>query len=235
MRSSSRLQSSKPSASSTSRRSPNLHLPGLPRFHPANYSTGSSTLASTSIYVSATSSTATSPPSNPNSPQPTAAAMQPPRPQYHARQYSDAQRPLYAHQRELMSLNQYAARSSQPTSPSANVNRSSPRSPRSPRLHPLGSPGPVTPLELEGQQQQRDGYIFAGTRLDTNQLSEEAKDQILDSFIQKETAEAAARGSTSGVSSQMPLQAQQARTYTFAGPMGVRRGDPTSHRSALSR
>jgi uncharacterized membrane protein len=28
----------------------------------------------------------------------------------------------------------------------------------SPRLAPLGSPGPVTPLELEGQ----DGYLMAG-------------------------------------------------------------------------
>lgn len=30
--------------------------------------------------------------------------------------------------------------------------------PTSPRLIPLGSPGPVTPLELEG-----DGYLTAGT------------------------------------------------------------------------
>ncbi|KAH0297710.1 hypothetical protein KCU84_g16745, partial [Aureobasidium melanogenum] len=33
--------------------------------------------------------------------------------------------------------------------------------PLSPRLAPLGSPGPVTPLELEGQ----DGYLLAGAHV----------------------------------------------------------------------
>lgn len=34
--------------------------------------------------------------------------------------------------------------------------------PTSPRLLPLGSPGPVTPLELEGA----DGYLTAGVKTD---------------------------------------------------------------------
>ncbi|KAI3391437.1 hypothetical protein diail_7361, partial [Diaporthe ilicicola] len=38
---------------------------------------------------------------------------------------------------------------------------STPRGPRSPRLQPLGSPGPVTPLALEGA----DGYLSARSRV----------------------------------------------------------------------
>lgn len=51
---------------------------------------------------------------------------------------------MYAYQRELMA----SARSPRGLTPK----------PKSPQLIPMGSPGPVTPLELEGA----DGYLTAG-------------------------------------------------------------------------
>jgi hypothetical protein len=103
----------------------NLRLPSLPRFHPANF------------ISSQNSSTAATPGSGPNSPQP------PLSPRAHQRQYSDVQRQMYAYQQQLMTN---AARQARTTA-----------KPTSPRLDPLASPGPVTPMELEGH----DGYITA--------------------------------------------------------------------------
>ena len=118
----------------TEPRSKNLHLPGLPRYHPANYaSTNSST-----VYTSA---------SPLSSPQPTMS------PRQQQRQYSEPQKQLHHYQRELINLNRASVKS-----PSLNSLRL-PR-PMSPRLVPHGSPGPITPLELE----EREGFFFGGLR-----------------------------------------------------------------------
>ncbi|KAI5369865.1 hypothetical protein Slin15195_G007430 [Septoria linicola] len=61
-------------------------------------------------------------------------------PRAYQRMYSEAQKQLYFHQRDFLT-----ASAGKPTSP---------------RLQPLGSPGPVTPLELEGDE----GYLIAGAR-----------------------------------------------------------------------
>ncbi|KAF1815288.1 hypothetical protein P152DRAFT_470740 [Eremomyces bilateralis CBS 781.70] len=142
---------------------PSLALPNLPRFHPANFP----------------STTTNSTPSNPPPiPQP------PPSPRTTSqRPHSDAQRALYAYQRELL-----ASQSPRPPTtrqPSGGA-PSSPfhayggapfpmmtgmafaagpsGRPVSPKLVPLaGSPGPVTPLELEGEMKGGD-YLSAGTR-----------------------------------------------------------------------
>ena len=104
-----------------------LALPGLPRFHPANF-------------PSAHSSVANTPGSGPTSPQ------APISPQMQQNLYAEAQRQALLYQQELMS---------RPAS------RGSIRQkPDSPRLAPLGSPGPVTPLELE----EEDNYLAAGSR-----------------------------------------------------------------------
>jgi hypothetical protein len=103
-----------------------LRLPGLPRFHPANFPSSHSSLSAT-------------PGSGINSPQ------QPMSPRSQQRQFSEAQRQLYAYQLELL-----AAAGKGFLTPAAK--------PTSPRLAPCGSPGPVTPLELEG-----DGYLVAGS------------------------------------------------------------------------
>ena len=50
--------------------------------------------------------------------------------------------------------------------------------PISPRLEPLGSPGPVTPLELEGD----GGYMLAGAR---NAAGEKGHD-LVDTLIREE-------------------------------------------------
>ncbi|KAI4749026.1 hypothetical protein E4T50_00685 [Aureobasidium sp. EXF-12298] len=116
-----------------------LKLPGLPRFHPANFP------SSQSSSVATTPSTGPLSPSNP-----------PPSPKAQQRLYSEAQKQLYLYHRETL-----AAQAA--VTAAANAGSGRPASlrfekPLSPRLAPLGSPGPVTPLELEGQ----DGYLLAG-------------------------------------------------------------------------
>lgn len=86
-------------------------------------------------FPSANSSLQTTPDGNSHSSSP-----QPPMsPRAYQRIYNDAQKQLFFNQREMFS---------------------SAGKPTSPRLQPLGSPGPVTPLELE----RDEGYLVAGAR-----------------------------------------------------------------------
>lgn len=194
------------------KRQNNLKLSGLPRYHPARFPA-----AGVSASSSAASSLVTSPASNLNSPP----APLSPRSQHlyhstHQRQFSDAQRQLYVHQRGLVSLNRFNAAHSPVRSPpptSAASLRSS--KPTSPRLDPLGSPGPVTPLELE----EHDGYLFAAGA-QSKKLSEAAKDEILESYIRKELADGRAPTGVDG---------------GRQSPRSSRKGDFTKHRSNLSR
>lgn len=121
-----------------------LKLPSLPRYHPANF-------------PSANSSMQTTPDAgNMGSPQP------PMSPRSHQKVINDAQKHLWVYQRDLVA----AARAQSPIQIYEN--------PASPRLVPLGSPGPVTPLELES-----DGYLVAGAQragkdaVSSNELVEE--------------------------------------------------------------
>jgi hypothetical protein len=105
---------------------PALTLSSLPRFHPAAYSSTSSSMSTT-------------PGSKDASPQPLLSPRS-----SQQRQMSDAQRQIFIFQREMLN----AARG-----PSNRTLK-----PDGPKLLPLaGSPGPVTPLELEGE-----GYLDAG-------------------------------------------------------------------------
>lgn len=121
-----------PHARQSSTGSSSLRLPSLPRFHPANFPSQHSSSANTPDAGGA------------GSPQP------PPSPRTQQNQYFDAQRQLYLSQRELVASASRGPR----TAPGPK--------PTSPRLIPMGSPGPVTPLELEGQ----DGYLTAGVSTD---------------------------------------------------------------------
>lgn len=123
-----------------------LHLPSLPRFHPANFPSAHISTQSTPDGTSSASS-----------PQP------PISPRSHQRMYNDVQKQLYFNQRETM-----CARATSPSQAGK---------PISPRLHPLGSPGPVTPLELEGN----DGYLVGGARSvpDGTTTSEELVEQFI--------------------------------------------------------
>lgn len=90
-------------------------------------------------------------------------------PRVYQRIYNDAQKQLYLHQREMLSA---AARSSgSPTQVGKPV---------SPRLAPLGSPGPVTPLELEHEE----GYLTAGARNASNGIA--VSDELVEKMIRDE-------------------------------------------------
>ncbi|EKG20813.1 hypothetical protein MPH_01874 [Macrophomina phaseolina MS6] len=140
-----------------------------PRMRPGRQqSTGSSNLKLPSLprfhpanFPSPNSSTANTPNTNPNSPQP------PPSPRSQQKQYSEAQRQLYIYQRELLA--------------NATRNMATGTKPVSPRLNPLGSPGPVTPLELEGQQ---GDYLTAGAR-SSGTLSDSRSD-LVEKLLQEE-------------------------------------------------
>lgn len=90
-------------------------------------------------------------------------------PRTHQKNISDAQKHLFVYQRELVA----AARSQSPSQID---------DPESPRLAPLGSPGPVTPLELEGD----DGYLVAGARSAGKESAPSA--ELVDKMIREEAA-----------------------------------------------
>ncbi|KIW00262.1 uncharacterized protein PV09_08152 [Verruconis gallopava] len=114
-----------------------LRLPGLPRFHPANFPSAYSSLQAT-------------PTSGMNSPQP------PVSPRSQQRQYNEAQRALLSYQRDFYAQ-QLALTQANTTHKRQGSNGCT--KPASPRLMPMNdSPGPVTPLELEA-----DGYLTAGS------------------------------------------------------------------------
>lgn len=135
----------------------NLTLPGLPRFHPANFaSSGHSSVANT-------------PGTNPNSPHGPAS------PGMHQKMYAEAQRQVQAYQRDLF-----------PRSPSSTTFPA--ERPDSPRLQPLGSPGPVTPLELE----TGDGgylYVKSPSRLSmtSNAQLEQHSEQLAEKLAQAQS------------------------------------------------
>lgn len=126
-----------------------LHLPSLPRFHPANFPSAHNSTHSTPDGASMTSSP--QPPMSPRSRQ---------------RMYTDVQKQLYFSQRETLS---------------ARVTSSDQAGkPISPRLHPLGSPGPVTPLELGGDE----GYLTGGARSAPNDTT--TPEELVENLIRQE-------------------------------------------------
>jgi hypothetical protein len=81
---------------------------------------------------------------------------------------NDLKKQLYLTQREIMNS------AMRPSSPGRTAK------PVSPRLAPVGSPGPVTPLELE----QGDGYLVAGARYAASSLGSPA--DMVESMIEQE-------------------------------------------------
>ncbi|KAK4507234.1 hypothetical protein PRZ48_000969 [Zasmidium cellare] len=98
-----------------------------------------------------------------STPDGTTSPQPPVSPRAHQRMYSDAQKQLYFNQREMLA--------SRPNSTGK---------PLSPRLQPLGSPGPVTPLELEGEEE----YLLAGARKAANGT---APQELVEQLIREET------------------------------------------------
>lgn len=118
-----------------------------------------------SNYTSAHSSLHSTPDSGYASPQ------GPTSPKSHQRVISDAQKHLLAYQREMVSA---AARSSTPTQS---------EKPDSPRLVPLGSPGPVTPLQLE--EEGRGYFSVAAQNSASNLVQSEA---LMERLMREETS-----------------------------------------------
>lgn len=88
------------------------------------------------------------------------------------RLYSDAQRQLYLHQREIL-----AGRATQ----------TSRVKPTSPRLEPAGSPGPVTtPFELE-ELEGGGGYLAAGARAANRRAIDEHTSELSRRLAQQTT------------------------------------------------
>lgn len=87
--------------------------------------------------------------------------------------FSDAQQKLHKYQRDLIAN---AIRPARPIASPAMTNLPPPR------LHPLGSPGPVTPLALEENQD----YLAAGTAASTYRLNGSAENDLVEKFIHQE-------------------------------------------------
>ena len=143
-------------SSSQRRPDPYLHMPSLPRFHPA-------------VYQSPNSSNLNSPSRNRT---PTSLTRPPRSPQLHHRQFSDAKQRVHTHQRELITNATRAA---------ANINISPVRreTPKAPALAPCGSPGPATPLMLE----EPGDYLTVGAG---GQFGEGSPRELVDKLIQHE-------------------------------------------------
>ncbi|KAK0105186.1 hypothetical protein ONS95_004418 [Cadophora gregata] len=122
-----------------------LRIP-MGKYHPSNYKSP----ASTEVSTPTTNPRAPLPPTNLSIPATTNKRSSKERPG-HERRSSDIKRKLQQYQRDMIAQARAAA-------PTTNDGRTS-KEPNSPRLQPLGSPGPITPFELE----EADGYIVAGS------------------------------------------------------------------------
>jgi len=81
----------------------------------------------------------------------------------HGRKSSEVQRKIQQYQKDMIAQAQLAAKVSLKSSARGMSKGSAEkREPVSPRLLPAGSPGPITPLELEGDADE--GYMVAGNR-----------------------------------------------------------------------
>jgi hypothetical protein len=144
-KSSRRPRPAKPPSYSPSSSGNHLHLPSLPRFHPANYNLGSSSMSTTPESSLAS-------PNAPISPSRGSGGT--------GRFFDPEQRELSYYHQHLLAQSAVAGASNGPNG----------KKPESPKLMPLtGSPGPVTPLELEGES-----YISAGASGNKSPLSVEA-------------------------------------------------------------
>ena len=79
--------------------------------------------------------------------------------------YSDAQKQLYFNQISAVARGGSSNQAGKPVSP---------------RLQPLGSPGPVTPLELEGEEE----YLLAGAR---SAAHDKTPQELMEQLVREET------------------------------------------------
>jgi hypothetical protein len=105
----------------------------------------------------------------------------------HERQPSDVKRKIQEYQKSMMVQAKMASTGQIKVVPSK---------PDSPRLIPLGSPGPITPFELENEQA---GYLIGGSRVEAESLMGNGREsgrhrQIIEDMIRAEKDKRALRG-----------------------------------------
>jgi hypothetical protein len=130
---------------------PETLLIPMGKYHPANYKCPASTSVSTPTSAPRASFL---PPTNLTMPPKSTKRGGKSRPG-HERKTSDVKRKLQQYQRDMIVQAQLLASTSTGQQLKSRVE------PISPKLLPAGSPGPITPFELEGDF---DGYILAGHR-----------------------------------------------------------------------
>jgi len=134
-----------------------LNMP-LGKYHPSNYNSPASSSANTPSVTSV-------PPPFPSThlkiPQTNGKRPAPPR-SIHERRGSDVKRKIQQYQRDMIAQARLKSSDSIPMAM---------KEPNSPKLTPLGSPGPITPFELE----ESDGYLTAGTKASTISTSVDEK------------------------------------------------------------
>lgn len=122
-----------------------LRMP-MGKYHPSNYQSPSSSTVTTPLAMPRPSL----PPSTLSIPPPSSRLRAKDGPG-HERKTSDIKRKIQQYQRDMIAQARSAANSTRQAAAR--------KEPISPRLEPLGSPGPITPFELE----EADGYITAGS------------------------------------------------------------------------
>ncbi|KAH8590704.1 hypothetical protein B0O99DRAFT_691262 [Bisporella sp. PMI_857] len=135
------------------------------KYHPSNYKLSSPSLSPPVAFNSQTSGIANMPAASGNLRLPTGRDMKRNKRDQsstggHERQPSDVKRKLQQYQRDMIAqarLTQTQGAGSAMSSSHCGTNTEG--TPFNPKLQPLGSPGPITPFELEEEQ---DGYLVAG-------------------------------------------------------------------------
>ncbi len=122
-----------------------LRIP-MGKYHPSNYKSP----ASTAVTTPTSAPRPPLPPTNLSIPPKTSKRSSKERPG-HERKSSDVKRKLQQYQRDMIAQARDAASTMR-------AGRAS-KEPISPKLQPLGSPGPITPFDLE----EADGYIVEGS------------------------------------------------------------------------
>ena len=89
----------------------------------------------------------------------------------HERRGSDVKRKIQQYQREMIAQSRTAGHHS-----TGGAMKAALRKPNSPKLEPLGSPGPITPFELE----ESAGYMIAGGRAPTDSDVDRQRQNHLD-------------------------------------------------------
>ncbi len=150
------------------------------KYHPANYKSGLSTPATTSPSAHAVPL----PPTNLALPHPSNKRQRPP----HQRKNSEVKRKLQQYQQNMIAQARSAAASASPSSATSSSLKFYIKEPNSPKLGPAGSPGPITPFELE--ESATAGYVLGGTRVASSGLTagslEREREKVMKNLLEEE-------------------------------------------------